>query len=440
MSELIETTLKTAAAEGKNTLRHDIGVELESEVIINACLQAWGESLRNSRAAPSWSRVTPFIDRVNGEDAQLSMAVDHEGAGALALSFSAPQRLALTELLEELKALAVNAEAPEASITAAQTAFNDKLASYELSEAFGPAMGPLAVSSFLDNSQTFALSFEHKEFGSLEARDLHALAKQHALKPQAILDAEEAAEKAAAEQAGASGASASAAQAAAPKRYSSLGQILKAGDSAAMEKIIKDHKEMERWDSSMKDNVTQLLWHAAGMGHVDIARILMDEGEATMDHMNASGVTPLLAACAGNQPAMIDFLLSRGAELSETTVDGKTPLMVAAEADAVAAIQKLVDLGADIDETALDGRTALHFAALGVNETTAAKSVTLLMELGADPTLADQISGHIAEEYISEEFDEVFANLGQYRKDFESGAVKPRASSPISKARAILGF
>lgn len=443
MSELIETTLKTAAAEGKNTLRHDIAAELDGQQIISACLTAWGSALQVSRAAPSWSRVEPYIGDFERVPADLVMVVDHEGAGAISMAYSSDQRQAIGGLLNELKELAVNVGADAAAVSAAQTAFEDKARGFEFAETFTAGMGPLSVSSFVEHSEAILDALKHSEFGEIETRDLHAIAKAHAMKPQALLEEEAAAAAAEAAANGSQGAQAQSqsAQAAQPKRYSSIGQIVKANDVPALTKTIQDYKELDRWDESMIESVTKLLWHTAQMGHVDIARVLIDEGGATLEQMNSNGVTPLLAACAGNQPAMIEFLMERGGELTETTVDGKTPLMLAAESNAVEAVKKLVEeLGVDIDETALDGRTALHFAAIGVNDTTADKAIEALMELGANPTLQDQISGDLPEEYISEEFDTLFANLSQYRKDWESGAVKPRTSTPVSRARAILGF
>ncbi len=70
-----------------------------------------------------------------------------------------------------------------------------------------------------------------------------------------------------------------------------------------------------------------VLFHAALGGHVEVAELLVAAGASVADVGNAA----LFGAIRGNQPAMLAWLLSHGADANAAGSDGTTPLVVAHE-------------------------------------------------------------------------------------------------------------
>lgn len=201
------------------------------------------------------------------------------------------------------------------------------------------------------------------------------------------------------------------------KDYSSLGQMVKASDAEALSDYIDTAKAQGIWGDDHDENATQLLWHAASLGAVDVARVLLSKTDADIKVVNASGFSCLLAAASGDHPAMIEFLIKeRGFPMEDSAGNGMTALMVAASGGALKAIDKLVELGVDINNVDLQGRTALHWAA-EANQTDAGK---LLIEKGIDPTIEELIDGAVASEYVDEENDALYDMIEDYRASFAS--------------------
>ncbi|BHF75266.1 Ankyrin-2 [Sparganum proliferum] len=135
--------------------------------------------------------------------------------------------------------------------------------------------------------------------------------------------------------------------------------------------------------------------------------------------MNAralNGFTPLHIACKKQKVAIVELLLSYGAQIVCTTEAGLTPLHVAAFVGSADIVRMLLERGASVDQTTMRCETALHLAArncqlnvagalLSANATVDAKAkddqtplhlavltgilemVTLLLSAGADPNL-----------------------------------------------------
>ena len=70
-----------------------------------------------------------------------------------------------------------------------------------------------------------------------------------------------------------------------------------------------------------------------------------------------------MAAARSDQLKAIEFLLSVGAKIDQTTKTGKTALIVAAENCCVLSCHLLVNSGADVNLQDVDGMTALMLAA-----------------------------------------------------------------------------
>jgi ankyrin repeat protein len=432
MNDLIEQTLKAAADASINTYKSEMSVEVDSATAVENAIRAWGQALGNSRGAPSWSRVEEFVEDLDKERASLKMISDEKASGALLFDFSSTQQKTIGELREFMEGLAQRVGAGDEAISRAKTAFDASIGELRVEEAFVTDMGGLAVSAFLEKTALLAPVVHHEQYGELNAKSLVSLAKVRA--PSAN---PENGDDAVASQLPREMAAPDSAQ------YVSMGQMVKAGDAMALKKHIEDYKAKGKWDKDREMACDKLVWVAAEAGDIETIRVLARDGGGHVDY-GVNGVTPLLVAVAHNHPEVIDCLLAEGASRKETHVDGRTLLMFAASHDAVDSIRKLHELKFDLDEKSIEGRTALHHAALGENESSAANAVKLLLELGADPTIVDEATaeGALAEEYVDEKNDDIYALMSQRRRDWEAGNKGPQSavSKATSNARKILGF
>ena len=418
----------TADANKDNCIVYTINATLNARSLIESAVIAWGKILNNTRAAPSWTRLDPIIEDYTDHPYQLFIAIDHRGAGVLEFKPTPEHAPLMDELVLALSDCAQKAGCAPAELTQARMAFDSIFKSLTQTSAFSAGDAPTTLATFIDEKQEVIASLEWlpKQI-ALRLSELHSIAKQ--LPP--VPDHERTPEMEALEKEE---------QANAKPRYTSLGQMVKAGDAQALEEMIDSMKSSSTWNENHTEMVNKLLWHAAADGKLECVKVLIEKAGAELTEEDTNGNTPLLIAAASNNPAIIDYLLSKGASLDDRTVDGMTPLIVAATHNADLSIQKLIQLGCDIDETALDGRTPLHFAALGNEEKTSNEALKTLMDLGADPTRKDAMSDAFAEEYVDPESDESYAALCQYRTDWEEGRIGPRTPSVMSKARSILGF
>ena len=90
--------------------------------------------------------------------------------------------------------------------------------------------------------------------------------------------------------------------------------------------------------------------------------------------------TPLLTASASNDVEVLEFFLSRGANVDATNADGMNVLHVAAINGRSGNAELLVSRGLDIEARTADGQTALHVAA----EAGSVQVLRTLWSLGAD--------------------------------------------------------
>jgi hypothetical protein len=120
---------------------------------------------------------------------------------------------------------------------------------------------------------------------------------------------------------------------------------------------------------------------------------------------------PLLSY-ALDRPDVLEFFISRGADVNETNHAGKTPLMTAAHMNNLAAARVFVDSGAEVNARTFEDfgefgggaeynikyrqRTALMYAA----ENAGPEMVALLVAHGADPSIKDG-SGRDVLDYLS---------------------------------------
>jgi uncharacterized protein len=138
-------------------------------------------------------------------------------------------------------------------------------------------------------------------------------------------------------------------------------------------------------DSPNADGQTALL-AVARTGNVEAARLLLDHG-ATVDAKEKwGGQTALMWASARRHPAMMQLLISRGADVNARSIDrdyqrhvtaegrpksldsgGLTPLLYAARENCRACVDVLLERGADIDLPDPDGVSPLLVAIMNAN-------------------------------------------------------------------------
>lgn len=436
MKNIIAQAIQDATDGKLHTVTHEMSVSVESSKVVEAAIQAWGRELKNIRGAPAWSRIEPLIDDIDDAKGRLTVVTDQDGRGALQFEFGPEQQKSFGELKSLLVALASKVGLPAEAIAQAGSAYDESIDNAQLSEGYEPAMGRLAVASFLDKTAVMNAVVHHERFGELDSKSLVSLVQIKAPIPL---------------EGGPSGDDAIAAQM--PRvmsipdsaKYHSMGQMVQASDAKALGDYIDIAVAEKYWDENKTEACTKLGFVAAGQGSMETMRVLLDKGGADIDFSASQGMTPLAVATANNHPDMVEFLIKRGADKKKTPFDGRSLLMLAASHDAVDSIRALAKLGFDIDETSLEGRTALHHAALGEEDATSTGAVKTLIALGANPTIVDDMGsdgGCLAEEYVDEESDEAYSALGQYRKDWEAGKTGPQTavSATIGKARSILGF
>jgi hypothetical protein len=225
------------------------------------------------------------------------------------------------------------------------------------------------------------------------------------------------------------------------KNYQSFGQVIKAGDATALSRLIKMTRDEGLWDDSKIEQAHTLLYHAAMLGHVGIARVLMDEAGAKMGKVrDQDGRTDFLIAAFADKPEMVEFLHSRGAKLNESSGNGQDALMLAAENGAIDAARKIIELNETalramaramsedgsapeaiakelrkndvLNETDMNGRNAMHFACMtdrkpgkdaDEQSTKALAIATFLIEKNVNPTLETLAETLLPSELIAEE-------------------------------------
>ncbi|XP_029172878.1 transient receptor potential channel pyrexia-like [Nylanderia fulva] len=116
------------------------------------------------------------------------------------------------------------------------------------------------------------------------------------------------------------------------------------------------------------------------LGHVEIAKALLDKGTPVSTSDNDGRTSLHLAACAASVK-IVEELLKHGADPHEWDLAKKyTPLHCAAAAGCVATVKCLIKSGANLD-AGLSGRSPLHYAVLN----NAGDCVEALLQAGACP-------------------------------------------------------
>ena len=140
----------------------------------------------------------------------------------------------------------------------------------------------------------------------------------------------------------------------------SIADAAMAGDKVAVAALVKNGADV---NMAQGDGMTALHW-AALKNDVELAKLLLS-GRANLEvTTRLGGYTPLLLAAKDGNVAMIDALLSAGANANVTTIHGTTPLMFAAATGKVDGVKALLDRHVDVNATEVKGETALMMAAV----------------------------------------------------------------------------
>lgn len=144
-------------------------------------------------------------------------------------------------------------------------------------------------------------------------------------------------------------------------------------------------------------NQTGLLAFACREGRLEMVKELLDSGASPnrMAHpgsgdswtplpFNGKGHYPLHQSCRKDLPAVVELLLSRGADLNAQDCSGDTPLFTCVKYDRILCMDVLFRWGADMHQTCgRSGETIFHKAAKeGKTEI-----LTYLLQQGFDPNL-----------------------------------------------------
>ena len=134
-------------------------------------------------------------------------------------------------------------------------------------------------------------------------------------------------------------------------------------------------------DSRGFDDNSTPLYVASTYGHVEVARVLLEQG-ADVTARDIDGNTPLHVASKEGHVEVVRILVECGANATPRDNDGNTPLHVASKEGHVGIARFLVDHGADLMACKMGGGTSLHMASIHGHTDVA----RLLVECGADPT------------------------------------------------------
>ncbi|XP_033155051.1 protein fem-1 homolog B isoform X1 [Drosophila mauritiana] len=104
------------------------------------------------------------------------------------------------------------------------------------------------------------------------------------------------------------------------------------------------------------------LWVAAGMGHLQIVKMLVQAG-AAINHNTKAQSSPLRAACYEGRLDIVEFLIDNGADVNATNLFNNNTLMIAAYKGHHLVVKTLLQNGSRANDQALCGATALHYAA-----------------------------------------------------------------------------
>jgi ankyrin repeat protein len=145
----------------------------------------------------------------------------------------------------------------------------------------------------------------------------------------------------------------------------------------------QEEKQLEITEWLNTSGCRETVFDAVAQGELSKVESFLSEGSVTVNATNRQGRTLLWVAAAAGKPAIVEFLLGRGAKVDSRTSEGWTALHMAAAGNEVEIAGLLLRAGASPNELAQDGMGPLHIAAVFGRLEVA----ELLLQKGADVNL-----------------------------------------------------
>ncbi len=166
---------------------------------------------------------------------------------------------------------------------------------------------------------------------------------------------------------------------AAPDRRAADGQTPLGVALAAGRRDLADWLDWRGWRLPQRPLQASDVPAAAIVGDADAVRRLLDIG-MPVDAVDSQGCSALLRAAGGGHRALVELLLSRGADAGLAAHTGATPLSAAVSMRQAEIVERLLDAGAGLEQRLPGEVTVLMLAsALGLPEL-----VARLLQAGAD--------------------------------------------------------
>lgn len=224
------------------------------------------------------------------------------------------------------------------------------------------------------------------------------------------------------------------------RNYTSLGQMVKDGDSDALAEHLskKDLKDLSYDDKeNYKKVINQLLYHAVSRDNPKVVKVLMDN-KADVDFSDMGGTNCIHVAAAelliDNLKVMKEY---EGVNFATEDLGGYGVLEYVCakyeedkeqpEKDKLfGVLHYLISNGVDVNHTDLSGKTVLFYAVdKGLDGL-----VDFLIDNGIDPTIKDSIHKSLACEFASEERNDLYEVVEKYTTEYElkvkASKVKPK--------------
>lgn len=183
---------------------------------------------------------------------------------------------------------------------------------------------------------------------------------------------------------------------------------------------------------SRSHNDERALHIAAGAGHVDVVRILLEEGRANLDVQTSPGrgkLSPLHKACRNGHTEVVKLLCERGADLEVRDSENRRPVHLAAESDSLPIVELLLRHGAEVQAVDKYGMSLIHYAVAAKN----AAMVEMVLDFGQVNVNLPNIHGeyplHIAIIHKLEKIVELLVSAGA-----NVHAMTPQNDTPLLMA------
>ena len=140
---------------------------------------------------------------------------------------------------------------------------------------------------------------------------------------------------------------------------------------------------------------TALMW-AARNGHTETVKLLVEIGDANVNHVSNYGMTALMLAAEKGHIETVKKLIEKGAVVNIENNDGNTALMLAAANGHIETVKKLIEKGANVNIENKDRNTALIIVIIAekghIEIDKVLEIVEVLIAAGADVDAKDRMN------------------------------------------------